>query len=119
MTLAVDAAVIDTMRGMGPAPVNPPKVTSMVGHGPDHDDEFIVTHITSSHKGVDLPRTSDRDGDWKTVDANRMEEHWGNRSDQAATDDDRNADSKTGLRNGNHRSGQVVAHNDHREHNES
>ena len=34
-----------TMRGMAMRPVNPPKVTSMVGQGPDLDGEFVVTHL--------------------------------------------------------------------------
>ena len=40
------------MRGMAIRPVNPLKATSMVGHGPDHDeDEFVVTHFSKDHRG--------------------------------------------------------------------
>ena len=35
------------MRGMGLVPVNPQKVTSMVGHSPDIDDELRVTHLSN------------------------------------------------------------------------
>jgi len=31
------------MRAMGSGPVNAQQATSGVGHGPDYDDEFIVT----------------------------------------------------------------------------
>ena len=35
-----------TTRGMGLVPVNPRKVTSVVGHDLELDDEFVVTHLS-------------------------------------------------------------------------
>ena len=35
----------NTTRAMGLVPVNALKVASVVGQGPDHDDEFKVTHL--------------------------------------------------------------------------
>ena len=35
----------NTTRAMGLVPVNALKVTSVVGQGPDTDDEFVVTHL--------------------------------------------------------------------------
>ena len=53
-----------TTRGMGLVPVNPPKVTSVVGHSPDYDNEFVITRLTI------------RDG--KTSDDQRSDDHRGN-----------------------------------------
>ena len=36
----------NTTRAMGLVPVNALKVTSVVGQGPDTDDEFVVTHLS-------------------------------------------------------------------------
>ena len=58
--MATDALGVNTMRGMGLVPVNPPKATSMVGQGPDSDDEFRVTHFSKGDGGVDLLLQSNR-----------------------------------------------------------
>ena len=50
----------NTVRGMATHPVNPQKVTSMVGQGLDHGDESHVTHLTRGDGGIDAPRLSDR-----------------------------------------------------------
>ena len=52
--LTTDISDANIMRGMAMRPVNPLKVTSVVGQGPDIDididGEFVVTHI-SNHRG--------------------------------------------------------------------
>ena len=44
------------MRGMSLGAVNPLQATSVVGLGPDLDDEFRVTRIARGDGGVDLLR---------------------------------------------------------------
>ena len=72
------------MRGMGLVPVNPHKVTSMVGQGPDIDDEFLVTHL------------SNRLG--KTSGGQMNSDHRGNRRPDDDTADDRRLNDKKGNR---------------------
>ena len=55
-SLADGTHSLSTMREMAMRPVNPPKATSMVGQGPDYDDEFRVTRISRGDAGVDLLR---------------------------------------------------------------
>ena len=45
--LADGAAGPNTTRAMGLVPVNAPQATSVVGHSPDYDSEFVVTHISN------------------------------------------------------------------------
>ena len=100
------------MRGMGLVPVNPQKVTSMVGHSPDIDNEFLVTHLSyrlgktsggqmnSDHRGNRRPeddtagdrRLNDRTGNRGKGDeienGDKGHQGWKNRSDESKTSDD-------------------------------
>ena len=51
--MADEAHGLKSMRGMAIRPVNPQKVTSMVGRHPDGADEFQVTRLTSTRPDVD------------------------------------------------------------------
>jgi hypothetical protein len=46
-TLAIDAYSIDIMCRMGHGPVNLQEATSMVGQGPQRDDDCEGTHLIS------------------------------------------------------------------------
>jgi hypothetical protein len=83
---------------MGLVPVNPLPVTSVVGHGPDTDGEFVVTRLARNdernpgdHRGTQLQinrRPSDSDTDHradghrgkqdKTSDGRRLNDLRGN-----------------------------------------
>ena len=52
----------NTTRGMGLVPVNPLTATSVVGHSPDIDDEFVVTHLIGAGRQKDR-RPDDRKTD--------------------------------------------------------
>jgi hypothetical protein len=58
---------------MAQKPVNPPKVTSMMGKEPDQDDEFRVTHLTNDARNE---KVTLRDK-VKTSDGPKMQEHRG------------------------------------------
>jgi hypothetical protein len=85
----------------------------MVGQVPDNDDEFVVTHITSGHRWVDLPRTINRDDDSRGADVHGIIEHRSNRSDHIVDEGGRRGDSKIGHRHGDHRSDQMATRNGH------
>ena len=54
----------NTTRAMGLVPVNALKATSVVGHSPDYDDEFIITRPTIRDvKTPDDQRSDDHRGD--------------------------------------------------------
>ena len=72
------------MRGMGLVPVNPLKVTSVVGHSPDCDDEFVITRLTIR----DGETSEDREGS----------DHRGNRRRGGDTADDRRLNDRKGNR---------------------
>ena len=47
------------MRGMGHGPVNPLQVSSMGGYDLDSDDEFVVTHLSSTRPDRDIKTSGD------------------------------------------------------------
>ena len=51
----------NTTRGMGLVPVNPRKVTSLVGLGREPDDEFVVTRLPFSRPNRTRESLDDRD----------------------------------------------------------
>ena len=59
ITLADGLFDPNTMRGMGLVPVNPQKVTSMVGHGPAKEDEFGITQVTRDVRAQNDGRKDD------------------------------------------------------------
>ena len=59
--LATDIPDVNTMRGMGLVPVNPPKATSVVGLSPYREDEFLVTRLAISRPDRSRKSPDDRD----------------------------------------------------------
>ena len=51
----------NTTRGMGLVPVNPRKVTSVVGLDRELDDEFLVTRLPFSRPNRTMESPDDRD----------------------------------------------------------
>ena len=60
--LATGIPDANTMRGMSLGAVNPQKVTSIVGHGPDLDDELAITHLTRDDRARKYIRKEDDHG---------------------------------------------------------
>jgi hypothetical protein len=51
----------NTTRGMAICPVNPQKATSVVGHSPYREDEFVVTRLSFSRPNHTGESPDDRD----------------------------------------------------------
>ena len=79
------------MRGMALRPVNPQKATSMVGHGPDLDDEFVVTRLARDGR-TEIDSRKDDDQSMGTYSIMGGGNHVGNRRRLDEQTDDRRGD---------------------------
>jgi hypothetical protein len=98
--------------------VNPLQVTSVVGQGPDPEDEFVVTHITSNLRKIDHTRQGVHIEGGKTSDHREPGDRRGNRESQTYLDrrgDGPQADHRTGY----HRDQQAGQDERIREHRQS
>jgi hypothetical protein len=76
------------MRGMAIRPVNPQKATSMVGYGPDQDDEFVVTHLARDARTRKVDRKQEDYGTGREHSDEKLN-HRGDPRSPDRQDDDR------------------------------